>query len=60
MADETTQCKYGTAEAGTVNQERCERDAEKEYIQLDDPIPLCDEHFREFMKSDYYSGAGDY
>lgn len=50
-----TQCEYGTAKAGTKGLERCEREATKEYIQLDEPIHLCQEHYDEFHKADVYS-----
>lgn len=52
-----TQCEYGTAKASNVTQDRCEREATKEYLGMDpdDPVHLCSEHYKEFHRGDYLS-----
>lgn len=58
---ETPQCEYGTPVAGNVNQERCEQKGTKTYHVLDDEtIDLCEEHYEQFHRGDYLSGAGDW
>ncbi len=49
------QCEYGTAKAGNVYDERCERDAVQEYMQLSEPIHLCEKHYDKIIRGDYYS-----
>ena len=52
---EDVQCEYGTAKAGTVGYERCERDADRTYLDMSETIHLCQEHYDEFHRGDYYS-----
>jgi hypothetical protein len=51
------QCEYGTAKAGNVNMERCEKEADKEYLGYgeDRIVHLCEEHYDEFHRGDFYS-----
>lgn len=56
------QCQHGTAHAGSVGSDRCENDADTVYLGYgeDHKVYLCQGCYESYMKSDYYSGAGDY